>query len=47
MQERSGAVTMGGKPLTLTGTVRYIQLVKEIGEEPNYDDALEAVKKLV
>jgi len=29
------------------GTVRYIQLVKEIGEEPNYDDALEAVKKLV
>lgn len=29
------------------GTVRYFQLVKEIGEEPNYDDALEAVKKLV
>jgi len=29
------------------GNVRYFQLVKEIGEEPNYDDALEAVKKLV
>ena len=29
------------------GTVRYFQIVKEIGEEPNYDDALEAVKKLV
>jgi thiol peroxidase len=29
------------------GTVQYIQLVKEIGEEPNYDDVLEAVKKLV
>jgi thiol peroxidase len=29
------------------GAVQYIQLVKEIGEEPNYDDVLEAVKKLV
>jgi len=29
------------------GTVQYIQLVKEIGEEPNYDEVLEAVKKLV
>ena len=47
MPERSGAVTMGGNPVTVTGAVQYIQLVKEIGEEPNYDEVLEAVKKLV
>ncbi|MEE4261953.1 MAG: hypothetical protein V2I56_04630 [Desulfobacteraceae bacterium] len=29
------------------GTVLYIQLVKEIGEEPNYDQVLGAVKKIV
>jgi len=29
------------------GTVQYIQLAKEIGQEPNYDEVLEAVKKLV
>jgi thiol peroxidase len=29
------------------GTVQYFQLVNEIGEEPDYDAALEAVKKLV
>jgi len=29
------------------GTVQYFQLVSEIGEEPDYDAALEAVKKLV
>lgn len=28
-------------------TVQYIQLVKEIGEEPNYDQVLEAVRKIV
>ncbi|WP_054029961.1 thiol peroxidase [Desulfatitalea tepidiphila] len=29
------------------GVVRYYQLVKEVGEEPNYDTALSAVKELV
>ena len=29
------------------GTVQYIQLVKEIAEEPNYEEVLEAVKNLV
>ena len=29
------------------GTLRYQQLVKEVSEEPDYDDVLEAVKKLV
>ena len=29
------------------GTVQYIQLVKEVSEEPDYDAVLEAVKKLV
>jgi thioredoxin-dependent peroxiredoxin len=29
------------------GTVRYVELVKEVATEPNYDTALEAVKKLV
>ena len=29
------------------GTVRYRQLVKEIGDEPDYDAALEAVKNLL
>jgi len=28
------------------GTIQYIQLVKEIASEPNYDEVLEAVKKL-
>ncbi|MBT8368370.1 MAG: thiol peroxidase [Deltaproteobacteria bacterium] len=29
------------------GTIQYIQLVKEVTEEPNYNAAIEAVKKLV
>ena len=29
------------------GTVQYIQLVKEVSEEPDYEDVLGAVKKLV
>jgi len=29
------------------GTIRYIQLVKEVTEEPDYNAVLEAVKKLV
>ena len=29
------------------GTVQYIQLVKEVSEEPDYDAVLEAVKRLV
>ncbi len=29
------------------GIVRYYQLVKEVGEEPNYDTVLSAVKELV
>ena len=29
------------------GVVRYYQLVKEVGEEPNYDTVLSAVKELV
>jgi len=29
------------------GTVRYVELVKEVATEPNYDSALQAVKKLV
>jgi thiol peroxidase len=29
------------------GTVRYVELVKEVATEPNYDAALQAVKKLV
>jgi thiol peroxidase len=29
------------------GTIQYIQLVKEVTEEPDYNAALEAVKKLV
>ncbi|HVO83385.1 MAG TPA: thiol peroxidase [Syntrophobacteria bacterium] len=29
------------------GAVRYVELVKEVTTEPNYDAALEAVKKLV
>ena len=29
------------------GTIRYVQLVKEISEEPDYDAVLEAVKALV
>jgi len=29
------------------GTVQYLQLVKEVTEEPDYDAVLEAVKKLV
>ena len=29
------------------GTIQYIQLVKEVTEEPDYSAALEAVKKLV
>lgn len=29
------------------GTLRYIQLVKEIAQEPNYDSVIAAVKKLV
>ena len=28
------------------GAVQYIQLVKEVTEEPDYDDVLGAVKKL-
>jgi len=28
-------------------TVLYIQLVKEIGEEPNYDQVLGALRKIV
>jgi len=28
------------------GVIQYFQLVKEVGEEPDYDAALEAVKKL-
>ena len=30
-----------------SGKIQYIQLVKEIGTEPNYDEVLVAVKKLV
>ena len=29
-----------------TGTLRYVQLVKELGNEPNYDEVLEAVGRL-
>jgi thiol peroxidase len=29
------------------GAVQYIQLVKELTEEPDYDAALDAVKKLL
>jgi thiol peroxidase len=29
------------------GTVRYMELVKEVATEPNYDAALQAVKKLL
>jgi thiol peroxidase len=29
------------------GTVRYVELVKEVATEPNYDAALQAVKKLL
>jgi thiol peroxidase len=29
------------------GAVQYIQLVKEVAEEPDYQAVLEAVKKLV
>jgi thiol peroxidase len=29
------------------GTVRYVELVKEVATEPNYEAALQAVKKLV
>lgn len=29
------------------GVVRYTQLVKEVGEEPNYDTVLSAIKELV
>ena len=28
-------------------TVRYVQMVKEVGEEPDYDAVLDALKKLV
>ena len=28
------------------GTLRYLQLVKELANEPNYDEVLEAVRKL-
>lgn len=30
-----------------TGTVRYIELVKEIGDEPDYEAALEAAKRIL
>ena len=30
-----------------TGTIRYIELVKEVASEPNYDAALAAAKKLM
>jgi thiol peroxidase len=33
--------------LDRNGIVQYIQLVKEVGEEPDYNDVLRAVKKLV
>jgi thiol peroxidase len=29
------------------GTIRYIQLVKEVGTEPDYDDVINAVKALL
>lgn len=29
------------------GTIRYIQLVKEVSQEPNYDEVLEAIKALL
>jgi thiol peroxidase len=29
------------------GTIKYVQLVKEVAEEPDYQSALEAVKKLL
>jgi thiol peroxidase len=29
------------------GTVQYIQTVKEVTEEPKYDEVLDAVRKLV
>ena len=29
------------------GVIRYIQLVKEVTDEPDYDAALEAVKELL
>jgi thiol peroxidase len=29
------------------GRIQYIQIVKEVGEEPDYDAVLEAVRKLV
>jgi len=28
------------------GTIKYIQLVKEVTQEPNYQDVLDALKKL-
>jgi len=28
------------------GTIRYVQLVKEMTKEPDYDSALKAVRKL-
>jgi thiol peroxidase len=37
------AVLVVDKP----GKVQYFELVKEIGQEPNYDAALEAVKRLL
>jgi len=30
-----------------TGTVKYFELVKEIGDEPDYDAALEAAKRIL
>ena len=29
------------------GIIRYVEYVPEVGQEPNYDAALEVVKKLV
>jgi len=33
--------------LDRNGIVQYLQLVKEVGNEPDYNDVLQAVKKLV
>ena len=33
--------------LDKSGTIRYVELVKEVASEPNYDAALAAAKKLV
>ena len=54
MNEKTGIVEMKDNPLARTifvidtgGKVRYIQYVKEIASEPDYDEGLESIKKLI